>query len=91
MTQQEMHVVIRGRVQGVGFRAEAKFLAQQLKVTGYARNCPDGTVEILAQGTKSTLERFLEELKKAFGRHIAECQVTFRHSKEEFDQFSIRL
>lgn len=42
--------MISGRVQGVGFRAAARHRAIELGLSGYARNLPDGRVEIFAQG-----------------------------------------
>ncbi|MFP4061504.1 MAG: acylphosphatase [Halochromatium sp.] len=49
---------VSGRVQGVSFRASAAQEAQQLGITGYARNLPDGRVEVLACGDANALERF---------------------------------
>ncbi len=43
--------LVTGRVQGVFYRAATRQQAQLLKVTGYARNLPDGSVEVLACGT----------------------------------------
>jgi acylphosphatase len=42
--------LVSGRVQGVFYRASARTRAQELGVTGYARNLPDGRVEVLACG-----------------------------------------
>ncbi len=47
---------IRGRVQGVGFRSFAQRSAQELGLTGYARNLDDGTVEVYAAGPREKLE-----------------------------------
>ena len=49
---------IRGRVQGVWFRGSAKEQAEILGLIGWARNCSDGSVEILAQGPGAALRRF---------------------------------
>ncbi len=46
----ELLATIKGRVQGVGFRAKAKQLADALKLTGFVRNLINGDVEICAQG-----------------------------------------
>jgi acylphosphatase len=45
-----MRIVVRGRVQGVGFRYAAVTEARRLGLVGWARNAPDGSVEILAEG-----------------------------------------
>jgi len=47
---------VRGRVQGVFFRAFVQRLARQLGISGYVRNLPDGSVEIRAEGEKSQLD-----------------------------------
>ena len=50
---------IRGRVQGVMFRASAADTARTLGITGYARNLADGAVEIVAEGRRMDLEAFI--------------------------------
>ena len=52
-----MRCIVTGRVQGVFFRASTEREAQQLGVTGYARNMPDGSVEVLACGEVSAVEQ----------------------------------
>ncbi|MDI3299159.1 MAG: acylphosphatase [Bacillota bacterium] len=54
-----VHLRIRGRVQGVGFRAGARAEAERLGVTGWVRNAEDGSVELEAQAEPEALERFL--------------------------------
>jgi acylphosphatase len=44
------HVRIRGHVQGVFFRSEARERAESLRVGGWIRNCPDGSVEAVFEG-----------------------------------------
>jgi acylphosphatase len=46
---------IEGRVQGVWFRESTRQQAERLGITGYAVNCPDGTVEVLACGDPDAL------------------------------------
>ena len=59
-----VHILISGRVQGVGFRWFAEKRASELAVTGYVRNLPEGDVEVLAQADDQTLESFCRELRQ---------------------------
>ncbi len=52
-----IHAVVRGRVQGVGFRASAAHEARRLGLNGWVRNCFDGTVEVLAAGDDAAVDR----------------------------------
>ena len=61
---QRVHLVIRGRVQGVGFRWFAATRAQAAHVAGFVRNLPDGSVEVEAEGSKDALVRLVRELKR---------------------------
>lgn len=60
------HVVVRGRVQGVGFRYITSSIASKYHVTGWVRNAYDGSVEIEVQGPEHRVDLFLEELKKGY-------------------------
>jgi acylphosphatase len=62
--------LVHGRVQGVGYRYFASRAAEALGVSGFARNLPDGTVEVLGEGAEETLARFEEKLRAgpAFSR-----------------------
>jgi len=55
---------VYGRVQRVGFRRYILDLAQDLHLTGYAKNLPDGSIEIFIQGKKKQLLTFLKTLKQ---------------------------
>jgi acylphosphatase len=52
-----VHVVVRGRVQGVGFRWFVQQSASSLGLAGWVRNTPDGSVEVEAEGNAPELER----------------------------------
>ena len=56
----QLHITVRGRVQGVFFRAAMRRLARRLDLTGWVRNCPDGSVEVLAEGRRDVLEQLLD-------------------------------
>ena len=54
---ERLHAVVRGSVQGVGFRYFIQRKAQELGLRGWVRNNDDGTVELVAEGPRSALER----------------------------------
>jgi acylphosphatase len=54
---ESIHLEIRGRVQGVGFRWYVMEIARELKLAGWVRNRPDGIVELAAAGDRSALAR----------------------------------
>lgn len=54
--------LIRGEVQGVGYRFFAQRAAARHQVVGYVRNMPEGTVEVLAEGPANSVEEFKKDL-----------------------------
>jgi acylphosphatase len=58
-----LHVAVRGRVQGVGFRWFVRERARELQLAGWVRNLPDGSVEVFAEGERDALEHFQRLLK----------------------------
>jgi len=57
-----MHVIVRGRVQGVGFRWFVREAARRRNVAGWVRNLPDGGVEVAAEGMDRDIESFRSQL-----------------------------
>lgn len=56
--------LVRGRVQGVGFRWFVEYEAHMLQIAGWVRNNADGTVEIMAQGTREQLAGLHSRLRE---------------------------
>ena len=59
--------LVSGRVQGVGYRYFALREAEGLGVTGFARNLPDGRVEVVAEGSDEALAAFEDRLEAGPG------------------------
>jgi acylphosphatase len=68
-------VQYRGRVQGVGFRYTAQFLAEGVAVAGYVRNLPNGDVELLAEGSAEDVDRFLGAVAQQMAEYVVETTV----------------
>ncbi len=86
----ELRAIAKGKVQGVGFRARVKKIAEGLNLKGYARNLPDGSVEVCAQGVRDDLEKLLAELEKAFSSLPMEiASVEFQPPVIHYPDFSI--
>ena len=56
--------IVRGEVQGVGYRYFAQLAATSLNLTGYAQNLDDGSVEVYAAGTPDALNEFAGVLRR---------------------------
>jgi acylphosphatase len=83
-------VLFRGRVQGVGFRATTHRLARSRAVAGYVKNLPDGTVELVAQGSPAEITGFLDAIAQRFAGYIRDTERTSITTAEAYEGFDIR-
>jgi acylphosphatase len=60
MSEKRVRVIVRGYVQGVGFRANCARRAEALGVTGWVRNLWDGSVEALFEGDAAAVDRLID-------------------------------
>jgi acylphosphatase len=85
------HLIIKGRVQGVGYRMSAYDTAVSLGITGWVRNLHDGSVEVLAESDKATLKQFVLWAKKGPGyAKVSEVKTEELSATGEFTKFNIR-
>lgn len=88
-----LHLLVRGRVQGVGYRAFAASEAVALGITGYVRNRDHrrDEVEILAHGMDEELNRFIERLQAGPpGARVTEVEHHVMDAMTSYEDFSIR-
>ena len=86
-----LHIRVKGRVQGVGFRAHVEYSARQLGVTGWVRNVGYDTVEAVAEGERPKLEQLAEAIQAGpRGSHVDEAQVEWLDATGEFQGFTVR-
>ncbi|WP_121610054.1 acylphosphatase [Mesobacillus foraminis] len=60
----QWQLIVKGRVQGVGFRYFTQMKAVQYGINGWVRNREDGSVEILASGNEEELNQFIADIRK---------------------------
>jgi acylphosphatase len=90
MGQKRVHMIISGRVQGVYFRASAQREARLLGVTGYVRNRPDGSVEIVAEGEEDLIKSLLLWSQKGPSTaRVDKVETRWRSYAGEFSDFRI--
>lgn len=89
-SHQQAILLVSGHVQGVFFRAHAQEEALKLGLTGYARNLPDGKVEILLQGPHEKILTFIEWAKKGSPKaKVTGLKITWQTLESQRDNFLI--
>jgi len=91
-TSIRLRAEVTGRVQGVGFRQFAQREAIALGVSGYVRNRPDGSVEVVAEGLRETLEVLLDHLRLGpRSARVAAIDVDWMPATGEYRYFNVRF
>lgn len=88
--QVRWRVLFSGRVQHVGFRYTAYYLARDQYLTGWVDNLPDGRVEMEVQGGVSRVRKLLLQLKGASHIHINHMDITELPLKPHDRRFGVR-
>lgn len=87
----EIHCIISGNVQQVGFRDYVQRSADALLIVGWVRNKNDGTVELVAQGEPDVLKEFIEHLHEgSLHAEVEGVAVDWRTKSNGYDDFAIR-
>jgi acylphosphatase len=87
----QIHLRIIGRVQGVFYRVSARQEALRLGLTGWVRNCPDGSVELLAQGPRPLCEDLLRYCHESPpGARVEEIDVSWDEPTSQHAGFKVR-
>jgi acylphosphatase len=75
----------------VGFRYTVRTIARHHPVSGYVKNLPDGSVELIAQGELRAINALLAEVAERFRGNIAYCERFAMPETEVFREFDIRF
>ncbi len=85
-----VHLIVKGKVQGVFYRATAKKIADENNIVGWVQNMEDGNVEILATAPDEALQTFIEWCYQ--GPRMAKVTEIKKENKEEqpFNEFMVK-
>ena len=86
------HIWVKGRVQGVGFRAYVEYSAKQIGgITGWVRNVGYDTVEAVAEGQRDQVERFIETMKQGPRMsRVDESKMEWETPNGEYNEFGVK-
>lgn len=86
------HIWVKGRVQGVGFRAHVEYAARKIGgVTGWVRNVGYDIVEAIAEGPHEQIERLIEAMKQGPRMsRVDETKVEYERVTGEFKEFGVK-
>jgi acylphosphatase len=84
------HASVTGRVQGVFFRAWMRDQANELGVTGWVRNCPDGRVDSHVEGDEAAVQELIDRLHRGPPAARVEHVHVWEVELFDFDDFEVR-
>jgi acylphosphatase len=84
-----IHLIIRGKVQGVFFRATAKEVADELDIKGWVKNTVEGNVEVTAEGSEAQLRKFIAWAHKGPARAVVTDVIVSTKGDESFEKFKV--
>ena len=90
MAELAKHVRVTGRVQGVFYRAWAQGQARELGVSGWIRNCPDGSVEAHLGGEEQCVARMIERMGRGPSNAVVEEISVEDTTAENLGRFELR-
>ena len=91
MENKRIHAIVHGRVQGVFYRSHTQKKASSLWLKGWVRNCEDGTVELVAEGSEKNLRELIKWCNKGPAiSNVEKVEVKWENPTGEFKAFSIR-
>jgi acylphosphatase len=85
------HVIFKGKVQGVFFRANTERKAIEMGILGWVRNRSDGAVDAVFEGPKDSVKDLIDWCAKSqpYAR-VDDLEITWEEYQNEFDEFEVR-
>ena len=90
MSAKRVQIIVRGRVTGAFFRAATQREARRLGISGWVRNRPDGSVELLAEGEEDSIKEIISWAQHGpSAARVDDVDVRWRSYTGEFSEFRI--
>ena len=86
-----VHLIVSGKVQGVGFRWFVVKTGRSFALIGYAKNLPEGNVEIHAEGNKMDIQRFVGKVKQGSpSSRVDHIEIMWINPSNRFKDFAVK-
>jgi len=83
------HIIFTGTVQGIGFRFTVKRYALSFNLVGWVKNQPNGSVEVMTEGPKESIEKLCQNIEECFDGYIQNKRIQITPARSEFKDFQI--
>jgi len=84
------HIIVKGLVQGIGFRWFVEREAKELGLVGYVKNLFNGDVEVEVEGERGLIEELIKKLKVGNRMsHVTNVQVSWQEHENKYNNFRI--
>ena len=84
-----VRLLIKGKVQGVFYRATAKDMAKKLGITGWIRNTEEGHVEAMANGSVEQIEQFVAWCRRGPSKAVVGEVLVEPSEDQDFEEFVV--
>ncbi len=84
------HIFFFGRVQGVGFRFTCREVAGRYEVSGWVKNVPNGSVEMIVEGGVTSVRNYVADVCDSTHGHVSTKEITKGDASNEFNSMQIR-
>ncbi len=88
--EKRAHIIVKGLVQGVFFRASTRRIAKSLGLKGYVKNLENGNVEIIVEGNEEAIKELINFAKKGpEPAEVRDINIKYEEPKNEFESFGV--
>lgn len=92
MAKKQIHCIIKGDVQGIGYRYFVVREASRLNINGWVKNLYNGDVEVVAEGDEEKIERLLKEFRSGHPyARVDDIYIEWYPPENKYDRFFVKF